>query len=69
MSLQQSKYSVNESDTLLKVPITMSIKASKDVIIEVTISEKSANGNIQYIVMLSSCYSNFVHSWSYCIFV
>ena len=47
MSLSQSQYSVGENDTLLNVIIAMSSRASKDVIVEVTISDGSANGNVE----------------------
>ena len=46
MYLSQSQYSVEENDALLNVIITISNKASEDVIVEVTISDGSANGNV-----------------------
>ena len=47
MSLNQSQYSVAESDTSLTVNISLSSRASEDVMVEVTISDGSANGNIE----------------------
>ena len=47
MSLSQSQYSVVENDTSLTVTITLSSRASEDVIVEVTISDGSANGNVE----------------------
>ena len=47
MSLSQSQYSVVESNNLLTGTITLSSRTSKDVIVEVTISDRSANGNIE----------------------
>ena len=46
MSLSQSQYSVAESDNSLTGIITLSSRASEDVIVEVTISDGSANGNV-----------------------
>ena len=48
MSLNQSQYSVAESDTPLTVNITLSSRASKDVMVEVTIRDGSANGNVEW---------------------
>ena len=45
MSLSQSEYSVAEGDTSLTVTVTMSNKTSEDVMVEVTISDGSANGS------------------------
>ena len=47
MSLSESQYSVSESDTSLSVIIMMSSRASEDVIVEVTLSDGSANGNVE----------------------
>ena len=47
MSLSQSQYSVEESNNLLTGTIAMSSRASEDVIVEVTISDGSANGNVE----------------------
>ena len=46
MSLSQSQYSVAESDTPLPVTIMLS-NASEDIVVEVTLSDGSANGNVQ----------------------
>ena len=54
MSLNQSQYSVAESDPSLTVNITLSSRASEDVMVEVTISNGSANGNYR-VVMLLRC--------------
>ena len=47
MSLSQSQYSVSESDASLNVTITLSSVASEDVMVEVTISDGSATGNVE----------------------
>ena len=47
MSLSQSQYSVMESNNSLAGTITLSNKASEDVIVEVTMSDGSANGNVE----------------------
>ena len=47
MSLSQSQYSVAESDTSLTVNITLNSTTSKDVIVEVTLSDESDNGNVE----------------------
>ena len=47
VSLSQSQYSVVESSNSLTGTITLSSRASEDVIVEVTISDGSANGNIE----------------------
>ena len=47
MSLSQPQYSVAESDTPLSVTIMLSNRASEDVVVEVTLSDGSANGNVQ----------------------
>ena len=45
MSLNQSEYSVAEDNTSLTVTVTMSSRASEDVMVEVTVSDGSANGS------------------------
>ena len=47
VSLNQSQYSVVESDNSLTGSITLSSRTSEDVIVEVTISDGSANGNVE----------------------
>ena len=47
MSLNQSQYSVVESNNSLTGNITLSSRTSEDVIVEVTISDGSANGNVE----------------------
>ena len=47
MSLSQSQYSVVESSNSLTGTITLSSRTSEDVIVEVTISDGSANGNVE----------------------
>ena len=47
VSLNQSQYSVLESDNSLTGTITLSSRTSEDVIVEVTISNGSANGNVE----------------------
>ena len=47
MSLSQLEYSVAESDTPLSVTIMLSNRASEDVVVEVTLSDGSADGNVQ----------------------
>ena len=47
MSLSESQYSVSESGTSLSVMIMMSSRASEDVIVQVTLSDGSANGNVE----------------------
>ena len=47
VSLSQSQYSVAESDSSLTVGITLSSRTSEDVMVEVTISDGSANGNVE----------------------
>ena len=46
-SLSQSQYSVVESNNSLTGTITLSSRISEDVIVEVTISDGSANGNVE----------------------
>ena len=46
-SLSQSQYSVVESNNSLTGTITLSSRTSEDVIVEVTISDGSANGNVE----------------------
>ena len=47
MSLSQSQYSVVESNISLTGTITLNSTTSEDVIVEVTISDGSANGNVK----------------------
>ena len=47
VSLSQSQYSVAENDSLLSVMIMLSSRASEDVMIEVSLSDGSANGNVE----------------------
>ena len=47
VSLSQSQYSVAESDSSLTVGITLSSRTSEDVMVEITISDGSANGNVE----------------------
>ena len=47
MSLSQSQYSVAKSDASVRVNITLNSTASEDVMVEVTISDESANGNVE----------------------
>ena len=47
VSLSQSQYSVVESNNSLTVTIKLSGRTSEDVIVEVTISNGSANGNVE----------------------
>ena len=47
MSLSQSQYYVAESENFTSGKITLSSEASEDVIAEVTISNGSANGNVE----------------------
>ena len=47
MSLSELQYSVAESDTPLPVTIMLSNRASEDVVVEVTLSDGSANGSVQ----------------------
>ena len=47
MSLSQSKYSVAENGGSVTGTIIMSSEASEDVTVEVTISDGSANGNVE----------------------
>ena len=47
MSLSELQYSVAESDTPLPGTIMLSNRASADVAVEVTLSDGSANGNVQ----------------------
>ena len=46
MSLSQLEYSAAESDIPLPVTITLSNEASEDVVVEVTLSDGSADGNV-----------------------
>ena len=47
MSLSQLQYSVAESDSSLSVMIMLSSRASENVMVEVTLSDGSANGNVK----------------------
>ena len=47
MSLNQLQFSVVESDALLNVMIMLSSRTSEDVMVEVTLSNGSANGNVE----------------------
>ena len=47
VSLSQSQYSVAESDTSLSVIVMLSSRASEDVMVEITLSNGSANGNVE----------------------
>ena len=47
MSLSQSQYSVVESNNSLTGTITLNDRTSEDVIVEVIISDGSANGNVE----------------------
>ena len=47
ISLSQSQYSVIESDTSLTMSITLSNATPKDVMVEITISDGSANGKLE----------------------
>ena len=48
MSLNQSQYSVAESVASVTVTISLSSTASEDVMVEVTISDGSDNGNVEH---------------------
>ena len=48
MSLNQSQYSVIESDNSLTGVIKLNSRTSEDVIVEVTISDGSANGSVEW---------------------
>ena len=47
MSLSESQYSVVESNNSLTGTITLSSRTSEDVIVDVTISDGSANGDVE----------------------
>ena len=47
MSLSQPQYSIPESDTSLSVTITLSSATSEDVMVEVTLIDGSADGNVE----------------------
>ena len=47
MSLNQSEYSIVESNASLSVMIMLSSRASEDVMVEVSLSDGSANGNVE----------------------
>ena len=68
MSLSQSQYSVVESNNLLTGTITLSSRASEDVIVEVTISDGSANGNVEYsniVNVVTKCCIHYVAGVDY----
>ena len=46
VSLSEPEYSVAESDTPLSVTIMLSNRASEDVVVEITLSDGSADGNV-----------------------
>ena len=48
MSLRLSKYSVRESDGSITGTVTMSKRASKNVVVGVTISDRTAKGNVYW---------------------
>ena len=47
VSLNRSNYSVGENDGSVVGTITLSKEASEDVIVEVTVSDGSTNGNVE----------------------
>ena len=47
VSLSQPQYPVIENSSFLPVTITLNNAVSEDVIVEVTISDGSANGNVE----------------------
>ena len=47
MSLSQSQSSIAESDTPLPVTIMLSNRASEDVVVEIILTDGSADGNVQ----------------------
>ena len=47
VSLSQLQYLVAENNTFLPVNITLNRTTSEDVIMEITISDGSANGNVE----------------------
>ena len=47
VSLNEPSYSVSENNGSVVGTITLSSEASEDVILEVTISDGSANGNVE----------------------
>ena len=47
VSLSQPQYSIAESDTSLSVTITLRSATSEDVMVEVTLSDGSADGNVE----------------------
>ena len=46
MSFSEPQYSIAENDTLLSVTIMLSSAKSENVIVEVTLSDESADGNV-----------------------
>ena len=47
VSLNQPQYLITENSSFLPVTITLNDTVSKDVIVQVTISDGSANGNVE----------------------
>ena len=47
VSLNQPQYLITENSSFLPVNITLNRTTSEDVIVEVTISDGSANGNVE----------------------
>ena len=47
VALSQLQYSIIESDSLLSVMIMLSSRASEDVMVKVSLSDGSANGNVE----------------------
>ena len=47
MSLSQPQYFIAESDNSLSVTVTLSSATSEDVMVEVTLSDGSADGNVE----------------------
>ena len=47
ISLNRPQYSISENSSFLPVTITVNTTVSEDVIVEVTISDGSANGNVE----------------------
>ena len=48
MSLNQSQYSIVESNSTVVGAILLSEEVSEDVVVEVIIIDGSANGNVEY---------------------
>ena len=47
MSLSQPQYSIAENDTSLRVTLALNSATSEDVMVEVTLSDGSADGNVE----------------------